>query len=485
MNQAVLAGENLLNGLGDALMRFRLEKYACVTDVSKCFFQIKLPRSQQDWFHIIWFKKNDIDGGETKVFRFTRHVWGMNSSPYVALSAFKRLVAENPTGASQITLNAVTQNRYMDDLLLAGDTLLAAETFAGEGLELFQSRGFKLRKWESNGPAKPVLLLIPQCDHASSVGRIDIGLQPLPDSLALGLTWDSESDTLKVSSRKFVEATARREMTSQLASQFGPLGIVSPLFLSGKLILQKVAVKRRVDRIHLVAPPSSWKYVNTLSNPADVGTRELGVKQSAGSLAVWMEGPSFLKSERVEVKPAEHAVVVHRTLCGVDSILEQHDAALDKLIEASPNLYILKKRCAYLFAFVQFVIAKTKKVAVKKLVLDATYLHSAFIKVVEYVQSRCFGAVVDCLGNDTPDNFEHILKRLSAKAKDLESTRRLNELKTLCNLRPCVGSDKLLRVEGRLENADLPLDTIHPIILPGRHSLTALVVLAEHEVAEH
>ena len=244
-------------------------------------------------------------------------------------------------------------------------------------------------------------------------------------------------------------------------------------------------VKRRVDRIHLVAPPSSWKYVNTLNNPADVGTRELGTKQSTSSLAVWLEGPPFLKSERVEVKPVEHSLVVHRTLCGVDSVLEQHDAALDKLIEVSPNLYTLKKRCAYLFAFVQFVIAKAKKVAVKKPVLDATYLDSAFIKVVEYVQSRCFGAVVDCLSNDTPDNFEHILKRLSAKAKDPESTRRFNELKTLRNLRPCVGSDRLLRVEGRLENADLPLDTIHPIILPGRHPLTALVVLAEHEVAGH
>ena len=131
------------------------------------------------------------------------------------------------------------------------------------------------------------------------------------------------------------------------------------------------------------------------------------------------------------VKPVERAVVVHKTLCGVDSVLEQHDAALDKLIEASPNLYTLKKRCAYLFAFVQFLIAKTKKVAVKKTILDATYLDSAFVKVVEYVQSQCFGAVVDCLSNDTPDNFEHILKRLSAKAKDPESTRRFNELKTL------------------------------------------------------
>ena len=48
----------------------------------------------------------------------------------------------------------------------------------------------------------------------------------------------------------------------------------------------------------------------------------------------------------------------------------------------------------------------------------------------------------------------------------------VSELKTLRNLRPCVGPDSMLRVEGRLENASLPVDTKHPYILPERHALT-------------
>ena len=93
----------------------------------------------------------------------------------------------------------------------------------------------------TNGHAKSVLHQVPQCDHAPSIGKIDIGSQPLPDSTALGLSWDPESDTLKISDRTFVETATRREMASQLASQFDPLGIVAPLLLGGKLILQKVA----------------------------------------------------------------------------------------------------------------------------------------------------------------------------------------------------------------------------------------------------
>ena len=56
LNQAVLAGENLLNKLVEVLIRFRLGKYACVADVSKCFFPLGIPRDQQDLFRIVWFE---------------------------------------------------------------------------------------------------------------------------------------------------------------------------------------------------------------------------------------------------------------------------------------------------------------------------------------------------------------------------------------------------------------------------------------------
>ena len=45
--------------------------------------------------------------------------------------------------------------------------------------------------------------------------------------------------------------------------------------------------------------------------------------------------------------------------------------------------------------------------------------------------------------------------------------------------------DNCLRIEGRLENADLPLDSKHPLIFPGRHPLTGLIVQYQHEQAGH
>ena len=58
----------------------------------------------------------------------------------------------------------------------------------------------------------------------------------------------------------------------------------------------------------------------------------------------------------------------------------------------------------------------------------------------------------------------------------------LNELKTVRKLRPCVRPDLLLRVECRLDNVALPVDTKHPTIFPGKHALTRLTV--QNELAD-
>ena len=115
LNQAVLAGTNLLNNLVEVLTRFQLDKFACMADLSNCFFQVAMPEAQRDLFRIIWFSNGELEAGTSQVFRFSRHVWGINSSPYAALLAIKTLISENPLSASDVTLRVVDKNRYMDD----------------------------------------------------------------------------------------------------------------------------------------------------------------------------------------------------------------------------------------------------------------------------------------------------------------------------------------------------------------------------------
>ena len=68
LNDAFYPGINLLSGLMEILTCFPLEKYACMADLSKCFFQISLPKDQRDLFRLIWYEDNDIDPRVTKIF---------------------------------------------------------------------------------------------------------------------------------------------------------------------------------------------------------------------------------------------------------------------------------------------------------------------------------------------------------------------------------------------------------------------------------
>ena len=236
-------------------------------------------------------------------------------------------------------------------------------------------------------------------------------------------------------------------------------------------------VKRRVDKIYRVGFVDNWNYVCSSFNPADVGTRNDSLKEFV-SQPIWIKDPSFLYEGGEEVR-CPVPVTARKLLLNLEPSAST-DIILQNLIETAPNLYTLSKRAAYLVAFKQFNLAKARKAAFCRPKLDAKYLDDALLDVVKYVQSNYFGAAVDCLKNNSPDKFDSFLKCMSKKAVDVDDLRRISELKTLRPLRPCIDAGSILRVEGRLENAELPLDAKHPIILPSPHALTRLIALHEH-----
>ena len=223
--------------------------------------------------------------------------------------------------------------------------------------------------------------------------------------------------------------------------------------------------------------------MSTAQNPADVGTRETSCNNFYFA-DLWLNGPDFLLLNSVNVN-SESVPIVCRTSVQPNGLADCSQYDLDKLIDSASSLYILKKRLAYLVAFTQFVVGKAKGIKFIKPDLNVTYLDFAFIKAVKYVQSQSFGAAMHVLSVGSPDDFEAFIKSRLKAATNNDDKRRVNELKALRNIRPCVGPDKLFRIDGRLENADLPVDTKHPLILPGRHHLTRLIILYEHTKSGH
>ena len=112
-----MTGPDLLNPLVQVLAWFRKGKYTLMADITKCFFQIKLPVAQRDLCRLLWFENDDVHKGKLVPFCFCVHPWGIKSSPYIACLGIKKMVEQNPSKASDLTLGTVSKNMCVDDFI--------------------------------------------------------------------------------------------------------------------------------------------------------------------------------------------------------------------------------------------------------------------------------------------------------------------------------------------------------------------------------
>lgn len=101
---------------------------------------------------------------------------------------------------------------------------------------MLRKGNFRLTKFVSNG--KEVLSAIPA--GGRTVKSLD--LDKLPAERALGLQWNTETDTFGMKVALFskqMDDDTRRGCLSTISSTFDPLGMIGPVLLPAKRVMQK------------------------------------------------------------------------------------------------------------------------------------------------------------------------------------------------------------------------------------------------------
>lgn len=98
--------------------------------------------------------------------------------------------------------------------------------------------GFRLNKWVSN--RRKVLDSIPKSELAKEMKTLDLDQDELPMEKALGLNWCVESDTFKFKITIRDRPFTRRGLLSVVGSVYDPLGVLAPVVLPAKTILQEL-----------------------------------------------------------------------------------------------------------------------------------------------------------------------------------------------------------------------------------------------------
>ena len=237
LNGHLLQGPDLTNNLVGVLCRFRQEVTAFVCDIEAMYHQVKVNPEHRDMLRFLWWKNGD-PGENMLEYRMTAHLFGATSSPSVANFALKQAANDYEAQCGYDAANFIRRDFYVDDGLKSVPTPKDAIDLITKSKTLCKMGGFNLHKFLSN--SKEVLSAIPPKEMNNTIKSLDLSKDMLPVERTLGVEWCAESDTFQFRIQVKDKPLTKRGILSTVSSIYDPLGLVSPLILIGKGILQEL-----------------------------------------------------------------------------------------------------------------------------------------------------------------------------------------------------------------------------------------------------
>ena len=236
LNDALLRGPDLVNDLVGVLVRFRQGRVALAADIKQMFHQVRVQPSDRDALRFLWWPRGDTSQ-PPQVYRMAVHVFGATSSPSCSAFALRRAALDQRGEFPTMATDTVLKSFYVDDCLKSVETSDEAKQLI-EGLtRMLANRGFALEKWMCTD--HHVMETVPKNIRSGST-RTFIHTDHLPQERALGLAWDLEADGFRFEVQQLRKPVTRRGILSEVSSIFDPLGLVAPVILPGKLLLQEL-----------------------------------------------------------------------------------------------------------------------------------------------------------------------------------------------------------------------------------------------------
>ncbi|XP_025194768.1 uncharacterized protein LOC112594280 [Melanaphis sacchari] len=225
-------GPKLQPDIQIVLLRARLWKYLFVTDIKQMYRQILVHPDDRDYQRILWRFSPTFKIDE---YRLCTVTYGTSAAPYQALRTIRELAMVNAqsTRAAAILLN----DTFVDDVLTGANSVQEALECQQELIQLCSRAKFELRKWASN--CSEILHAVPEDTHAMSPLMLFDASED-PALKLLGLNWDPSSDTFSFKIHSMTKNPTKRSILSDIARIFDPLGILSPITLFSKHLMQRL-----------------------------------------------------------------------------------------------------------------------------------------------------------------------------------------------------------------------------------------------------
>lgn len=600
LNDIMANGPVLQDDLFSILVRFRTHQYAISADVTKMYRQVLVAPDDRQWQQIIW---REQPFSPLKYYQLNTLTYGITCASYLAIKSLQTLASQN-SKSYQLASAKALKDFNVDDLITGTNNLDDCKQLQREMIDMCSKAGLQLHKWCANH--QDLLKGVPAADRGIS---LELGTDKLnQETKALGIKWIPKTDTFRLAYEPTCKASiTKRNVLSETAQLFDPLGIVNPVIIMAKVFMQecwnlkidwdtllpdtmqrdwikyredllklnqvsfsrriiikdavdiqlhgfsdasqkaygtcyylrstdkngniqcnlvcsksrvapvstltlprlelcggttmvklgeklktalgielskenywtdseivlswvlkdgnfKTFVANRVAAIHRKTKRIAWKYVNTKENPADLISRGMLPNELINS-ELWWHGPSFLRKPETQwpdIKPKfrrdENEEMQIKTILLTQKLEEKH---FMETINHRNSIHVLKRIIAYM----QRMIPKRQKISSKihseTSELQLNELKRAMTYIIKYAQQEGFEKEINL-----------VRQGLSTRTK-------------FSSFSPIIDADGIIRVGGRLQNADMTFEQKHPIPMPKNHFVTLLIMEGIHIDNKH
>ena len=155
--------------------------------------------------------------------------------------------AQQAAGSLPLAAKAVLEDSIVDDILTGCKSFNRLIQIKNEIKTLYEKISMTAHKWATNSPELRKGIDSKDSAAAVSLGQDDESLfctegSGVPSIKCLGILWHPETDKLQFFSHSDVETKVwtMRKISSRTSRMFDPLGLMCPLMLEGKLLLQSL-----------------------------------------------------------------------------------------------------------------------------------------------------------------------------------------------------------------------------------------------------
>ncbi|XP_076653517.1 uncharacterized protein LOC143359464 [Halictus rubicundus] len=485
LNDILLVGPTIQPKLFAHLIRFRTYKYVLTADIEKMYRQVLLHEDDRPYQKILWRRNEKIETYQLNTLTF-----GVSSSPFLAIRTVHQL-ADDERESYARAAKILKSHLYVDDLLSGADTIDEARAIRREVTGALSRGGFSIRQWASNN--RDILDDLTDNElRANFIVNIDRSLK------TLGISWKTNTDEIcyTTCTDAVGSKATKRSILSEIARIFDPLGLLGPVVLHAKKIMQDVwrsgiawdeSVPQSIhsewtqftQQLELLRAVAFHRRVLT-DQPRNIeihGFCDASTIGYGACLYVRSTGKDgivqcHLLCAKSRVAPLKTVTIPRLELCGALLLTRLYREASDAL-DISPDK-----------------VNRAWVVGPSWLIKNADEWPDEVLQNIEIPDLKavtCFVANTNTIDLFTRCSSYTTLQRTSQFGNEIKCLQAKNTTSKcrIASLNPFLDEDAVLRVGGRLQKSDLPYDQKHPILLPSRHRLTDLIIRETREKHHH